>query len=342
MNNNPRNLSRADQVRTRRKIEKVQRKPIPRTVDRTSRDASNASRVVSRHNTYHSSGSYTNSNRQRRQVYLPTGTPGSELRLPTLPRLSFSWRWLSIILAVGMVVLVYMMLNSSKFEISTVNLTGGIRVPSEEVLAVLNVSGGSIIHVKPAQVEEQILATFPDIKSAKVDVALPDTLNVVIEERIPAILWLENDQELFWIDQDGHTFSVRGEANLPIRVYANTTPPYALGYVDPKSIVADDATIEVEKEPVEIVPPIDPEFVQAVQMLNGIKPADTPMLYDREKGLGWTDPHGWQVYFGTRNEDINMKLLEYSHIVDAILDKNLQPVLISMEFLHAPFYRLEH
>lgn len=340
MNNNPRNVSRADEVRARRKIEKVQRKPIPRPVDRTSRDAYNASRVVSRHNTYHSTGSYTTSNRQRRQVYLPTGTPGSELRLPTLPRLSFSWRWLSVAVALGMVVLLYMMLNSSTFEVSTINLSGGIRVPSEEVLAVLNVSGGSIIRVKPAQVEEQILATFPDIKSAQVEVSLPDTLNVVIEERIPAILWLENDQELFWIDQDGYTFSVRGEANLPIRVYANTTPPYALGYVDPKSVVTEEV-IEEEEEPVKLIPPIDPTFVQAVQKLNAIKPADTPMLYDVKNGLGWTDPHGWQVYFGTRTNDFDMKLLEYSHIVDAILDKNLQPVLISMEFLHAPFYRLE-
>jgi len=342
MSNNPRDISRAEQVRARRKIEKVQRKPIPRSVERTSREANNASRVVSRHNTYHSTGSYTSSNRQRRQVYLPTGTPGSELRLPTLPRISFSWRWLSVAIAVGMLVLLYMMLNSSTFQINTVNLSGGIRVPSEEVLATLNVSGESIIHVKPSQVEDQILATFPDIKSAKVDVALPGTLNVLIEERIPAILWLENDQALFWIDQDGYTFSVRGDANLPIRVYANTTPPYALGYIDPKSIVTDEDTVEEEENNETLVPPIDPAFVQTVQKLNAIKPTDTAMLYDAENGLGWTDPHGWQVYFGTRTEDIDMKLLEYSHIVKAILDRNLQPSLISMEFLHAPFYRLEH
>ncbi len=342
MNNNPRNLSRADQVRARRKIEKVQRKPIPRSVDRTSRDAYNASRVVSRHNTYHSTGTYTSSNRQRRQVYLPTGTPGSEVRLPTLPRISFSWRWLSAALALGMVVLLYMMLNSATFEVNTVNLSGGIRVPSEEVKAILNVTGESIIHVKPAQVEKQILATFPDIKSAQVEVALPNTLNVLIEERIPAILWLENEQELFWIDQDGYAFSIRGEANLPIRVYANTTPPYALGYVDPKSVEIEETVEDGEEEPVTPIPPIDPAFIQAVQKLNAIKPTDTAMLYDGERGLGWTDPHGWQVYFGTQTEDIDMKLIEYSHIVEAILDKNLQPVLISMEFLHAPFYRLEH
>ncbi len=340
MSNNPRNLSRADQVRARRKIEKVQRKPIPRPVDHSSRDAYNASRVVSRHNTYRPAGTYTSSNRQRRQVYLPTGTPGSEVRLPTLPRINFSWRWISAAIALGMVVLLYMMLNSNNYAVNTVNLTGGIRVPSDEVKATLNVTGDSIIRVKPAQVEAQILATFPDIKSASVEVTMPDTLNVVIEERIPAILWLENDQELFWIDQDGYTFSVRGEANLPIRVYANTTPPLALGYVDPKSTVVEEPTDQ--SEPKAATLSIDPAFVQAIQKLNSVKPAETAMLYDSKNGLGWTDTHGWQVYFGTRTDDIDMKLLEYSHIVDAILDRNLQPVLISMEFLHAPYYRLEH
>lgn len=336
----PNNLSRADQVRARRKIEKVQRKPIPRPLERTSRDARNASRVISRHNTYSSSRPYTTSNRQRRQIYLPTTTPGSEVRLPSLPRISLSWRWLSTVLSLAAVVLLYMMLNSSTFIIDTVTLTGGVRVPSEEVKAVLNVTGESIIHVEPAQVESQILATFPDIKRAQVSIDLPDSLNVAIEERIPAILWLENEQELFWIDQDGFTFTVRGEANLPIRVYANTAPPFALGFVDSKSV--ESAENKNEANASQVLPPIDPAFVLAVQKLNGIKPADTAMLYDLEKGLGWTDPHGWQVFFGTNTNSIDMKLIEYDHIVSAILERNLQPVLISMEFLHAPYYRLEH
>ena len=329
-------MSRADQVRARRKIEPVQRKPIPRTEDRTSRNANNASRVVSRHTTYRSA-STTGTNRQRKQVYLPTGTPGSELRLPSLPKFRWSWRWLSLAMAIGMVVLLYLMLNSATFEVSTVNLSGGIRVPAEEVKSILNVSGESIIHVKPAEVEEQILATFPDIKSAHVSVAMPNTLDVVIEERIPAILWMEGEDPLFWIDQDGFSFTVRGEANLPIRVYANTTPPYALGYLDSQS-ESDDETAEANPS---LIPAIDPNFVLAVQRLNAIKPSESPLLYDEHNGLGWTDPHGWQVYFGIKNDDIDMKLIEYESIVNAMLDKNLQPVLISMEFLHAPFYRLE-
>ena len=135
-----------------------------------------------------------------------------------MPQFWITWRLLSGLIAIAMVILLYVMLNGDTFRINQVNLTGGIRVPAEEVKASLNVTGDSIIFVEPEQVEEQIIATFPDIKSAHVTVSMPNSLNVVIEERIPAILWHENEEQLFWIDQDGYTFTVRGEANLPIRV----------------------------------------------------------------------------------------------------------------------------
>jgi len=38
---------------------------------------------------------------------------------------------------------------------------------------------------------------------------------------------------------------------------------------------------------------------------------------------------------------VDLKLVEYEYIIQAILDRNLQPSLISLEFLHAPYYRLE-
>lgn len=340
MANNPNDLSLADQVRARRKIAPVQRKPIPRVQERTSREAQSASRVISRHGSYRSAGAYTTSGRSRKPVYLSTGTPGSEVRLPALPQMTLSWRLLSGLLAVGMIVLLYMMRNGDTFRINTVNLSGGIRVPSDEIKANLNVTGDSIIFVQPKQVEEQIVAQFPDIKNARVSVSMPDSLNVVVEERIPAVLWYQDDQELYWIDQDGFTFTVRGEANLPIRVFSDTTPPASLGYIDPNSLMTKEELEKIEFDP--SIPPVDPSFILALQKLNTIKPADTPMLFTRENGIGWADPNGWQVFFGNNTEDIDLKLIEYSHIVKTILDRNLQPILISMEFLHAPFYRLEH
>jgi len=329
--------TRADEVRARRKIEPAKRKPIPSNPSvRVSRDAQNASRIVSRRSYTSTQYNRSAATRNRSRVYMPTGTPGSEVRLPALPQLHLSWRLLSGLIAVGMLVLLFMMGTSTVFAVDQVNLSGGIRVPAEEISQKIDLQGESIISVIPSDVENQILEAFPDIKSAEVKVKMPAGIEIVIQERIPALLWLKDEEIVYWIDQDGYSFTVRGEATLPIRVYANSEPPHPLGWVEPALQLGVSAA-ENDK----ILPLVDPAFVNTVQKLNGIKPAESPMLYDKEKGLGWLDPHGWQVYFGDDDENIDMKLLEYAKIVETILDRNLQPILISMEFLHAPYYRLE-
>ena len=329
--------TRADEVRARRKIEPARRKPIPTNPSvRVSRDAQNASRVVTRRSYTSTQYSKSAATRNRSRVYMPTGTPGSEVRLPALPQLRLSWRMLSGLIAVGMLVLLFMMGTSTAFAVEEVNLTGGIRVPSEEISQKIDLQGESIISVIPSEVENQILEAFPDIKAAEVQVKMPTGIEIIVQERIPALLWMKNEEIVYWIDQDGFAFTVRGEATLPIRVFANSEPPHPLGWVAPELQLE-----ESETETTEVLPLVDPAFVTTVQKLNGIKPPESPMLYDEENGLGWVDPHGWQVYFGDDDENIDMKLLEYAKIVETILDRNLQPVLISMEFLHAPYYRLE-
>jgi hypothetical protein len=267
---------------------------------------------------------------------MPTGTPGSEVRLPALPQLRLSWRLLSGLIAAATLVLLFMMGASTAFAVDQVNLSGGIRVPAEEISQKIDLQGDSIISVIPSDIENQILEAFPDIKSAEVKVKMPAGIEIVIQERIPALLWLKDEEIVYWIDQDGYSFTVRGEATLPIRVYANSEPPHPSGWVEPALQLGESATENDETPPL-----VDPAFVTTVQKLNGIKPAESPMLYNKENGLGWLDPHGWQVYFGDDDENIDMKLLEYAKIVETILDRNLQPILISMEFLHAPYYRLE-
>ncbi len=82
--------------------------------------------------------------------------------------------------------------------------------------------------------------------------------------------------------------------------------------------------------------------MNAILMLRPFIGDGIDLLYNPEYGLGWQDPHGWKVYFGTNIEDIDQKLAQYSVIIEALAARNIQPVLISLEFLHAPFYRLEN
>ena len=329
-------LSRADQVRARRKIEPAHRKPIPQPSRSTKREAESASRVISRHTYPGMARAAENKARQQRRIYLPTNTPGSEIRLPAMPEVKLGWRLLSAILAILLSIGIYMLNFSDRFEISTLNLSGAQRIPAEEILDKLELSGKPIISVIPSEIEAQILAEFADIKSAAVSVELPANLTISIQERIPAITWYIDGEATTWVDDEGFTFPIRGEATIPLKVMASGDPPRPLGYVDPASESA-----EITETPILPTPSVDPQFVASVLKLRSYIPAGTALLYDPENGLGWTDAQGWQVYLGTDVSQIDVKLAEYQKIVTALLERNLQPVLISVEYIHAPYYRLE-
>jgi len=274
--------------------------------------------------------------RQQRRIYLSTNIPGSEIRLPAMPEVKLGWRLLSAFLVILLGIGIYMLNFSDRFEISTLNLSGAQRIPAEEILDKLELSGKPIISVIPSEVEAQILAEFPDIKSATVRVELPANLTISIQERIPAITWIIDGEATTWVDDEGFTFPIRGEATIPLKVMANGDPPKPLGYVDPASEPAEET-----ETPILPTPGVDPQFVASVLKLRTYIPAGAALLYDPENGLGWTDAQGWQVYLGTDVSQIDVKLVEYQKIVTALLEQNLQPVLISVEYIHAPYYRLE-
>jgi hypothetical protein len=274
--------------------------------------------------------------RQQRRIYLSTNIPGSEIRLPAMPEVKLGWRLLSAFLVILLGIGIYMLYFSDRFEISTLNLSGAQRIPAEEILDKLELSGKPIISVIPSEVEAQILAEFPDIKSAVVSVELPANLTISIQERIPAITWIIDGEATTWVDDEGFAFPIRGEATIPLKVMANGDPPRPLGYIDPASEPAEET-----ETPILPTPSVDPQFVASVLKLRTYIPAGAALLYDPENGLGWTDAQGWQVYLGTDVSQIDVKLVEYQKIVTALLEQNLQPVLISVEYIHAPYYRLE-
>jgi hypothetical protein len=86
---------------------------------------------------------------------------------------------------------------------------------------------------------------------------------------------------------------------------------------------------------------LSPELVSAILELNAKMPADTVLVYDSEHGLGWNDPKGWEVFFGAEDQDMEMKLSVYQALVERLESEGIQPALISVEYVHAPYYRME-
>ena len=345
----PEELSRADQIRARRHIEPVKRKPIERAPqESTQRAARSASRVVTRRQyTDTQATPQAESSRGNRPVYIPTGTPGKELRLPAVPRVSVGMRVFSGILALLLLVGVISMLKSDSCKVNPNGIKFGVisvvrswKSPQNSV-PIWNAH----IEVEPDKIEQVIIRDFPDIKTVKVGVSLPANLNVLVVERIPSIIWFvdateKTEASQIWIDDEGYSFEVRGAASLPIEVHANTTPPPPFKPVEMEKPTAPEETEteeEIFKEP---EPNVDPRLVEAIQALNQLKPQGTQLRYDARRGLGWVDPnYGWMVYFGRSAEHLDLKMAQYQKIAELILERNLQPTLISLEFLHAPYFR---
>jgi hypothetical protein len=80
-------------------------------------------------------------------------------------------------------------------------------------------------------------------------------------------------------------------------------------------------------------------MVQAILTLAPQIPAGSPMVFDPLYGMGWQDARGWSVYFGQTTRDVPMKLNVYQSILDTLSKQGIQPTLISLAYLDAPFYK---
>jgi cell division protein FtsQ len=127
-----------------------------------------------------------------------------------------------------------------------------------------------------------------------------------------------------WIDANGIAFTPRGEVAGLVQVAADGAPTQVL--TDP-NLPAHEQKF------------ITPEMVQALLTLAPDIPAGMPMIFDPVYGMGWQDPRGWIVYFGQNAIDIPLKMSVYTAILNTLTLKGVQPSLISVEYLNAPFYK---
>jgi hypothetical protein len=175
--------------------------------------------------------------------------------------------------------------------------------------------------------QEELLAAFPDLESITVKVGVPANVSVIGIERQPVLAW-EKDGKTVWIDSAGTVFPPRGDDGPQAKVVAASLPTVA----QPEEETASVASV-VERLPVDLV--------TAVLAMAEQAPDNTPIVYDDGHGLGWQDSLGWVVFFGKDIQDMEMKLHVYKILAKRLKKQNPRPELVSVEYLHAPYYRLE-
>lgn len=266
-------------------------------------------------------GRKRNKKHARRRNYVPLRTPGAEIRVPALPVIKVGWRVLSAGLVAGMAFAIYSLLNSPDFRVGVVEVAGLERISSQDVNSVLAVLGASIFTIQPDVLLDDLNAAFPEINDISVKVGFPAKVIVEASEREPTLVWQQGGITV-WVDQNGVAFRQRGVVEGLVSVLAIQTPPLSAAE---------------ERDPDQI---ISGEMVQAILTLSLQAPVGTTILYDPEHGLGWQDPQGWQVYFGPSPDDMEVRLSMYQAMVAMFQERGIKPVLVSLEYLHAPYYRL--
>jgi len=290
----------------------------------------------------------------RRRFDLALNIPGAEVRLPSLPYVHVGTRLVSFILVLLLSVLIYHFWNSPLYQPDGAQVRGLKRLKSNDVNAVLNISGTPVFMIDPDQVERELLSAFPEFSAVSASVSLPRSLEVEVIEREPVLTWRQGDRTEL-VDVDGYAFPFRIEATALIT-------PVVEAYGNPRGFIAPDTKAMIpelikisdvksvannlifgetpDNQRVYAQRLLSPEMVAAIRTIARLIPVNTPLLYDPQHGFGWHDERGWQVFLGDAS-DIEMKLRVYENIVKQLFANELQPILVSVEHVHNPYYRLE-
>lgn len=258
--------------------------------------------------------------RRRYQVAL---SAGADARPLSIPRPHVGFRLVSFLVVLVLGGLIYAAYNLPFFRVTEAKVTGNTLISAQELSAAMSITNQPIFLLKAADLENRLRLNYPELSSARVTVSLPNVVAVDVIERKPAIRW-EQGGGYTWIAEDGVAFRPRGEIPELISVTAVSAPALNLSSSDPLNPV----------------PFISSEMVQALKGLAAHVPPGMSILYDPKLGFGWNDPRGWSVYFGTKSNDVELKMRVYESMVNSLMQRGIHPVMINVTYPTAPYYRI--
>jgi cell division protein FtsQ len=259
--------------------------------------------------------------KSRRRYDVALSVPGAELRLPSIPQIRLGWRLLSGLLSLALAGLIYYAYTSPMFEVDGITVNGLQRLSEDDISSIASRTGEPVFLLRPGEIKSELEEAFPELITVSVQIGLPAELVVTVEERLPIIAWYEEGQEK-WVDEEGVLFPPRGDPGPLVAVEGKLPLPP----------VDEDGLVDIK---------LPPDLVVSIIKMGSRAPQDTRVVFDPGHGLGWYDWRGWDVYFGWDVDELDMKLHVYEVLVSRLEQDGVYPGWISMEYLHAPYYRLE-
>lgn len=264
-------------------------------------------------------------------------------------RIHIGWRFFSAVLTLAFSACLLVGWQSGDFRVTTIEIKGSERISPEEVQASFNIQQDLIFEVVPDEISRNINRAFPEFKEVRVVAVFPNRLTIILKERKPILTWKSNDGSI-WVDEEGIIIPARGNVGSLLTIESPTLPFFSYSRSEDETEPEMDKFQEKRnywKLPkysmtwFEYHRNIEPGLFNAILHLNQFIPTETVFLFDAHRGLGWNDAHGWKIFVGLDVEKINEKMLAYERIVSELTSRGIRPSLVSVEYLHAPYYRME-
>lgn len=231
-----------------------------------------------------------------------------------------SARILSLISAALFALALGLYLRLPDFRVTSVQIYGHENVNPEELIYYTGMKNQAIGTVDPEVIERNIFRRYPENRAISVHAALPNRLDVYFEQRVAAVEWNFGGSR-FWIDEEGFVFNENLSASPEIIVYANSFPG---------AMNRNDRTVPKK---------FRKEIVDSARRIFAVKPAESRLNFTYDNGYGWDSGKGYMLWIGVNDSGLNEKMAMANGLDRYFKANEIEPEMLSLEFINAPYYR---
>lgn len=284
-----------------------------------------------------------------KRLTIPLNKQGAELQLSTLPLVRFGWRGASGLIFIVLFIALIVLLQQKVEGIQFIGIQDSL---ASDVENVLNLNGKTIFSIDPEYIKRKMDRAFPKLTDVKVSIQLPAKVILSAKERTPVYAWV-NGTFTYLIDNENLIYPASPGENVTslMLITADTMPPEVSIVESSNDIIQDimddlypydsDEDQSTENTTSQYTYTVDGKIIATIEQIIPYLPQESSLIYSQEHGFGWQTKEGCDTYFGIALEDMPMKLAMVRAIEQSLVLNNIKATLISVEYLHAPYYREE-
>ncbi len=210
---------------------------------------------------------------------------------------------------------IYLLVFSSFFQIEKIIITGNAKTEKNDILKIIeskiqktifSYTTKSIFLADINEIKKTASNSFPQIDDLEIKKSFPDSLNVIVIERLGLAVFCNNDENCFLLDQEAVIFEpLLQESQLPRIEKLNNEKQFQLG----EQIIEEDLVLKILK------------IFSVLTELN-IK-AEKALIVSSDRVNVLTD-QGWDIYFDPQ-KDLNWQLTKLEALLKEYVpleDKN--------------------